>query len=59
MLALLVFLTLLAEHSAEAHIGERVYPIPEITDAMLEQIDLHDGTVAEWEQMVMAWGSFG
>ena len=33
---------------AEAHAGSRVFPVPELTDEMLEQIQLHDGSVEEW-----------
>ena len=31
--------------SAGAHSGGRVYPIPELTDEMLEKIQLDDGSV--------------
>ena len=34
--------------SAGAHSGGRVYPIPELTDDMLEKIQLNDGSVDEW-----------
>ena len=37
---------------AEAHVGGRVFPIPELTDEMLEQIQLDDGSVAEWFDLV-------
>ena len=33
---------------ARAHSGDRVYPIPELTDEMLSQIRLDDGSVDEW-----------
>ena len=33
---------------AEAHSGNRLYPFYELTDEMLEQIDLHDGLIDEW-----------
>ena len=36
---------------AEAHTGNRVYPFYELTDEMLEQIDLHDGLIDEWYQI--------
>ena len=35
-----------------AHVGDRVYPIPELTDEMLAQIDLKDGSVDEWSELV-------
>ena len=37
---------------AEAHAGGRVYPIPYLTDEMLEQIQLADGSVDEWYDLV-------
>ena len=37
---------------AVAHSGGRVYPIPELTDEMLEQIQLDDGTVDEWFELI-------
>ncbi len=37
---------------AEAHLGDRVYPIPYLSDEMLEQIQLHDGLVDEWYELV-------
>ena len=37
--------------AALAHLGERIYPIFEITDDMLELIDLEDEGVEEWEEL--------
>ena len=37
--------------SAEAHSGSRVFPIPELTDEMLEKISLDDGFIDEWEDL--------
>ena len=37
---------------AGAHGGDRLFPIPELTDEMLEQIQLDDGSVAEWFDLV-------
>ena len=34
--------------SAGAHSGGRLFPIPELTDDMLERIQLHDGSAEEW-----------
>ena len=34
--------------SADAHVGDRVYPIAYLSDEMLERIDLEDGLVDEW-----------
>ena len=35
-----------------AHVGERVYPVFELTDQDLSLIDLHDGSVGDWEYVV-------
>ena len=37
---------------AGAHGGSRVFPIAELTDEMLSGIDLHDGSVEEWYDLV-------
>ena len=37
--------------SAEAHLGGRVFPIPELTDEMLAEIQL-DGFVEEWSDLI-------
>ena len=37
---------------ADAHSGGRVYPIVELTDEMLEQIQLDDGSVEEWFDLI-------
>lgn len=34
-----------------AHIGDRIYPIFEITDEAVERIDLHDGRLDEWKDL--------
>ncbi len=39
-------------HWAIAHEGDRVVPILEITDDMLAQIDLRDGTTDEWPDLL-------
>ena len=38
--------------SAGAHVGDRVYPIAYLSDEMLERIDLEDGLVDEWYELV-------
>ena len=38
--------------SAGAHSGGRLYPIAELTDEMLEKIQLHDGSADEWYDLV-------
>ncbi len=35
----------------EAHSGKLVYPIYELTDDMLEKIDIHDGFIDEWYEI--------
>lgn len=36
---------------AEAHSGTRLYPFYQLTDEMLEEIDLHDGSIDEWYEV--------
>ena len=38
--------------SAGAHVGDRVYPIAYLSDEMLERIDIKDGLVDEWEELI-------
>ena len=35
-----------------AHIGGKVYPVYELTDGDLSRLDLHDASVADWEQLL-------
>ena len=37
---------------AGAHSGGRVYPIAYLSDEMLEQVQLHDGSVDEWFELI-------
>ena len=37
---------------AGAHVGSRVFPIAYLTDEMLEQIQLDDGSVEEWFDLI-------
>ena len=37
---------------AEAHVGSRVFPFAELTDEMLSEIQLHDGSVEEWFDLI-------
>ena len=46
------YLVLSLAISAGAHSGERLYPIPELTDEMLERVQLDDGSVEEWYDLV-------
>ena len=38
--------------SAAAHMGNRLYPIPEVSDEMLERIRFDDESVEEWYELV-------
>ena len=38
--------------SSQAHLGDRVYPVTYLSDEMLERIDLKDGLVDEWYELV-------
>ena len=46
------FLLFVLAASAGAHSGDRVYPIYELTDEMLAKIDLRDGSVQEWADLL-------
>ena len=51
---LTVFFFFLGCLRVEAHVGDVIYPIFELTDADLAQIDLNDGSVADWETILGA-----
>ena len=38
--------------SAGAHVGDRLYPIAYLSDEMIEEIRLDDGSVDEWYELV-------
>ena len=42
---------LLSTAAASAHSGNRVFPFYELTDEMLEKIDIHDGLIDEWYEI--------
>ena len=44
-------IVLIMAGAAEAHSGNRLYPFYELTDEMLEEIDLHDGLIDEWYEI--------
>ena len=51
-ISLLTFGSLLVGSlNAPAHQGDRIYPIFEITDEMLQLIDVKDGRIGEWEEL--------
>ena len=47
-----LFLVLSLTISAGAHSGDRLFPIPELTDEMLERVQLDDGSAEEWYDLV-------
>ncbi len=51
---LAVFFFFLCCLRVEAHVGDVVYPIFELTDADLAQLDLNDGSIADWELLLGA-----
>jgi hypothetical protein len=38
--------------AAQGHVGHQVFPISELTDTDLAQIDLRDGSVEEWQNII-------
>ena len=50
--AVLLLVTVIARAPCEAHQGERLYAIPEITEEMLSDLDLHDGSIHDWEDLI-------
>ena len=42
---------LIGSLNASAHQGDRIFPVFEITDDMLELIDVKDGRIEEWEEL--------
>ena len=50
VLALLAFV-LPTLQPAQGHVGDRVYPVYQLTEEMVERIDVGDGSVDEWMEM--------
>ena len=44
-------LLVLADHT-QAHVGNRIYPIFELADEDVALIDIKDGSVEDWEEVV-------
>ena len=44
-------IVLIVAGMAQAHSGNRLYPFYELTDEMLEKIDIHDGLIDEWYEI--------
>ncbi len=42
---------IISSAAASAHSGSRVFPFYEITDEMLQKIDIHDGLIEEWYEI--------
>ena len=38
--------------SAAGHVGERLYPIPFLSDEMLAEVQLQDGSIQEWYELL-------
>ena len=36
---------------AQGHVGDRAYPIYQLSDEMVERIDIRDGSVDEWMEL--------
>jgi len=51
-MSILLFVLLLVG-PAHAHVGDRIYPIPEITDAALDQFDLRDNSLDDWRSILL------
>ena len=51
-LPLAVWIFFYVAGNAQAHIGERIWPIYEYSRAVLADIYLHDGTVDDWEDVI-------
>ena len=49
---LLLPLPLVAPGAAHAHIGDQVYPFFELPDEDLDRIDLTDGSVEDWSEVI-------
>ena len=52
LLASALPLLMVLANPAQAHIGGKIYPIYELADGDLSQVDLHDASVADWEQLL-------
>ena len=50
--SLLLLLLLCLAISSRAHVGDRLYPIVELSDEMLTEIQLADGLVDEWFELI-------
>ena len=48
----IAFLTLLLAIALDAQWSDRLYPIRELTDEMRASIDLKDGSVGDWEEVL-------
>ncbi len=50
--ALTVVLGMAIHGVAGAHIGDKIYPLFELTDEDVENLNLRDGEIADWEEVV-------
>jgi hypothetical protein len=49
----ILLFALLLVAPAHAHVGDRIYPIPEITDEDLDRFDLHDNSLDDWQRVLL------
>ena len=47
----LLTVLLMSSAASSAHTGDRLFPFYELTDEMLETIDIHDGFIDEWYEV--------
>ena len=52
VITVLLLVTGLGPWSSDAHEGERLYVIPEITEEMVTKLDLHDASINDWEDLL-------
>lgn len=52
LLAIALLLLMASANPVQAHIGGTLYPIYELTDRDLAQVDLRDGSIAEWAELL-------
>jgi hypothetical protein len=49
----ILLFALLLVAPAHAHVGDRIYPIPEIIDEDLDRFDLHDTSLDDWRRILL------
>ena len=46
-----IFLVLILALSVRAHVGDRIFPIPEIPDEVLDELNVRDRSLEDWEDV--------